>query len=108
MAFVCPAAYALDTGDPRLEVWGYVQNDTAWHYTSDPGLKNIFKYKRVAPGLGNFGHPAAFLINPLSRQNIVKHRDSLEKFENSFNLKMLYKILDCQNQKTINFWPYLH
>jgi len=75
MAFVFPAAYALDTGDPRFEVWGYFQNDTAWHYTTNPGLNNIFRYKRVAPGLGNFGHPASFLINRLSRQNIVEHRD---------------------------------
>ncbi len=99
MACMCQGAYALDTGDPRLEVWGYIQNDTAWHYTSNPGLKDIFKYKTVAPGLGNFGHPAAFLVNGLSRQNIVKHRDSLEKFENSFNMKMLYKIKDCDNEK---------
>ena len=99
MACMCHGAYALDTGDPRFEVWGYFQNDTAWHYTTNPGLNEIFKYNRVAPGLGDFGHPAAFLINRLSRQNIVKHRDSLQKFENSFNMKMLYKIKDCQNEK---------
>jgi hypothetical protein len=99
VACMCQGAYALDTGDPRFEVWGYFQNDTAWHYTTNPGLNEIFKYNRVAPGLGGFGHPAAFLINRLSRQNIVKHRDSLQKFENSFNMKMLYKIKDCQNEK---------
>jgi hypothetical protein len=90
--------YALETGDPRLEVWGYVQNETAWHYTTHPPL-TFFKDRHVAPGLGNFGHPAAFLINGLSRQNTVEHRDSLMKFENSFNMKILYKILDCENKK---------
>jgi hypothetical protein len=99
MACMCRCVYALDTGNERLEVWGYIQNETAWHTTDNPGLKDIFTNKGVAPGLGNFGHPAAFIINGLSRQNTVDHSGTMQKFESTFNLKVEYKLIKETNRK---------
>ncbi len=99
---ICPKTYALETGIPGLEVWGYVQNDSAFHTTRrDPLI--YFKERKVAPGLGNFGHPAASVINGLSRQNTVDHRGSIMKFENSFNMKILYTLLDRDNKRVSIF-----
>ncbi len=50
--FAGNSSAALETGIPNLEVWGYIQNETAAHTTSNSGLKNIFEDYRVAPGTG--------------------------------------------------------
>jgi hypothetical protein len=92
---------ALETGIPNLEVWGYIQNETAIHTTTNPGLENIFEDFHVAPALGI--HPASPIINGLSRQNTVDHRGSMMKFENTFNLKALYRLVDTYDRRITLF-----
>ncbi len=92
---------ALETGIPNLEVWGYIQNETAIHTTSNSGLENIFEDSHVSPAFGN--HPASLLINGLSRQNKVDHSGSMMKFENTFNLKALYRLVDTYDRKITFF-----
>ncbi len=86
----CPL-YAFETGIDNLEMWGYVQNEIAWHTTSNNGLQNLYEDRYVSPLLGI--HPASFAINGSLKQNTNKHEGSLMKFENSFNLKALYRLI---------------
>ncbi len=93
---------ALDTGIPNLEIWGYIQNDTAFHTTTNPGTAPFFQDRKVAPNFpppGGGFHPASILLNRLVRENTVNHRSSLMKLENTFNLKALYKIMDSPYRK---------
>jgi len=93
---------ALDTGITNLEIWGYIQNDTAFHTTTNSGTAPFFQDKKVAPNFpppGGGFHPASILLNRLVRENKVNHRSSLMKFENTFNLKALYKVMDCPYRK---------
>jgi hypothetical protein len=83
--------YALDTGINNLEMWGYVQNEIAWHTTENDGISSLYQDRYVSPLLGF--HPAAFAINGLLKQNKNKHPGSLMKFENTFNLKALYRLI---------------
>ena len=83
--------YALDTGINNLEMWGYVQNEIAWHTTSNNGGPALYEDRYVSPLLGF--HPASFAINGLLKENKNKHAGSLMKFENTFNLKALYRLI---------------
>ncbi len=91
LAGVAFPLHALETGIDNLEMWGYVQNEIAWHTTSNNGLQNIYEDRYVSPLLGF--HPASFAINGLVKQNKNKHEGSLMKFENTFNLKVLYRLI---------------
>jgi hypothetical protein len=88
---------AIETGIPNLEVWGYIQNETAAHTTSNSPLI-MFEDYNVAPGTGGI-HPASPIINGLSRQNTVDHSGSMMKFENTFNLKALYRLVDTYDRR---------
>ena len=93
-ALVSPVC-ALETGIDNLEVWGYVQNEMAFHTTSNPGTAPLYKDRYVSPLTGGtpLGHPASFAINGLLKENKNKHAGSMMKFENTFNLKALYRVI---------------
>ena len=59
--------YALDTGINNLEMWGYVQNEIAWHTTANNGVPFLYQDRYVSPLLGF--HPASFAINGLLKEN---------------------------------------
>lgn len=83
--------YALDVGIENLEVWGYVQNEIAVHTTQNEGTGTLFVDRHVSPLLGF--HPAAFAVNGLLKENRNSHAGSLMKFENTFNLKVQYRLI---------------
>ena len=89
-ALVSPL-YALETGIDNFEVWGYVQNEMAFHTTRNSGTAPLYVDRYVSPLLGI--HPAAFAINGLLKENTNSHRGSMMKFENTFNLKALYRLI---------------
>jgi hypothetical protein len=93
-ALVSPL-YGLETGIDNLEMWGYVQNEIAFHTTANPGTAPLYKDRYVSPLTGGtpLGHPASFAINGLLKENRNKHAGSLMKFENTFNLKALYRVI---------------
>jgi len=90
IGLACPL-YALETGIENLEMWGYVQNEIAVHTTSNPGTGTLYEDRHVSPLLGF--HPASFAINGLLRENRNSHEGSLMKFENTFNLKAIYRLV---------------
>ena len=83
--------HALETGIDNLEIWGYVQNEIAWHTTANNGGPYLYNDRYVSPLLGF--HPASFAINGLRKENKNKQPGSLMKFENTFNLKVLYRLI---------------
>ena len=93
-ALVSPL-YALETGIDNLEVWGYVQHEMAFHTTRNSGTAPLYKDTYVSPLTGStpLGHPASFAINGLLKENTNSHRGSMMKFEDTFNLKALYRII---------------
>ncbi|MDX1778021.1 MAG: DUF1302 family protein, partial [Thermodesulfobacteriota bacterium] len=82
---------ALETGIENLEVWGYVQNEVQFATTDQPGTAPLYVDTYVSPLLGI--HPAAPVINRLLKENKRSHSGSLMMFENTFNLKALYRLI---------------
>ena len=89
-ALVSPL-HALETGIENLEVWGYVQNEVQFATTDQPGTAPLYVDRYVSPLLGF--HPAAFAINGLLKENTRKHSGALMAFENTMNLKGLYRLI---------------
>ncbi len=89
-ALVSPL-HALETGIENLEVWGYVQNETQFHTAVNSGLAPLYVDRYVSPLLGF--HPAAPVINRLVKENKNKHTGALMAFENTMNLKGLYRLI---------------
>jgi len=89
-ALVSPL-HALETGIENLEVWGYVQNEVQFHTAVNSGTAPLYVDRYVSPLLGF--HPAAFAINGLVKENKNKHTGALMAFENTMNLKGLYRLI---------------
>ena len=89
-ALVSPL-HALETGIDNLEVWGYVQNEVQFATTDQSGTAPLYVDRYVSPLLGF--HPAAFAINGLLKDNTRKHSGALMAFENTMNLKALYRLI---------------